>query len=58
MTRTEQETRQEKYRAEVRRTMQMFSDEALRYQDARIIGGIDREECDREIRRRAARREK
>lgn len=43
-----------KYRAEVRATMQRFSDQALAYQDARIIGGIDREECDREIMRRAS----
>lgn len=40
------------YRAEIRRTFQAFSDEALAYQDARIVGGIDREECDREKARR------
>jgi hypothetical protein len=46
------------YRAEIRRTLQKFSDEGLAFQDRRIIGGIDREECDREIRRREnARRE-
>ena len=41
------------YRAEVRETMRQFSDAALAYQDARIIGGIDREECNREMARRA-----
>lgn len=40
------------YRAEVRRTMRAFSDEALRFQDSVIIGGIDREECNRELARR------
>ena len=45
-------TRNEDYRQQVRQTMQAFSDEALAYQDRIIIGGIDREECDREIERR------
>jgi len=40
------------YRLQVRKTFQQFSDHALAFQDARIIGGIDREECDREINRR------
>jgi hypothetical protein len=42
------------YRAQVRETMQRFSDQALAYQDSIIRGGIDREECDRELRRRHA----
>ncbi len=41
-----------KYRADIRRTMRHFSDQALRLQDSIIRGGIDREECDREIMRR------
>ncbi len=40
------------YRVDVRRTMRRFSDQALRFQDSIIHGGIDREECDREIMRR------
>lgn len=40
------------YRERIRETMQAFSDEALAFQDIRIVGGIDREECDREIARR------
>lgn len=51
---SEIDARLEKYRAEVRATMQRFSDAALACQDAHIIGGIDREECDREIMRRAS----
>jgi hypothetical protein len=42
------------YRAQVRETMQAFSDQALASQSARIIGGVDREECDRELARRRA----
>ncbi len=38
-----------KYRMQTRRTMQLFSDQALRLQDSIIRGGVDREECDREI---------
>lgn len=40
------------YRAQARKTMQAFSDQALEFQSARIVGGIDREECDREMLRR------
>lgn len=47
-----QEERLERYRLEVRRTFQAMSDEALRFQSARIVGGVDREEVDREIARR------
>jgi len=46
--------RQKAYRAQVRKTFQAFSDQALEFQSARIVGGIDREECDRELARRAA----
>ncbi len=45
-------TLRDKYRLQIRKTFQGFTDEALLYQDARIAGGIDREECDREIDRR------
>ncbi len=51
--RAEHEARLAKYRADVRKTFQRFSDEALAFQSARIVGGIDREECDREIERRS-----
>lgn len=40
------------YRARVRRTFQAMSDEALAFQSARIVGGIDREEVDLELGRR------
>ncbi len=43
------------YRESVRETMRAFSDEALAFQSSVIVGGIDRQECDLEIRRRAAR---
>lgn len=43
----------ETYRAQVRRTMQAFSDEALAYQAGIIVGGIDREELERELERRS-----
>jgi hypothetical protein len=52
---TDIDKRLDEYRTQVRRTFQKFSDEALAFQDARIIGGIDREECDREKARRAQR---
>jgi hypothetical protein len=42
----------DEYRQQVRETMQAFSDQALAFQDSIIRGGIDREECDREIARR------
>ena len=45
----------EQYRKRVRTTFQQFSDQALAFHDARIVGGIDREECDREIKRRRSR---
>lgn len=41
-----------KYREEVRKTFQSMSDQALAFQSARIVGGIDREEVDREMARR------
>jgi hypothetical protein len=44
--------REAKVRADFRRTMRAFSDEALAFQDTIIRGGIAREECDREIARR------
>lgn len=47
--------RNERYRAQVRETFKRLSDKALGYQDAVIRGGIDREECDREIARRRER---
>lgn len=43
----------EAYRARVRETFQSLSDQALAFQSAVIVGGIDREECDAEILRRA-----
>ncbi len=46
------EERMAAYRLQVRETMGYFSDQALRYQSSIIRGGIDREECDREIVRR------
>jgi hypothetical protein len=50
----ERQAKLDAYRAQTRRTMQAFSDQALCFQDSIIIGGIDREECDREIMRRLA----
>ena len=50
--RKEHETKMAAYRQQVRETFQKFSDQALAFQNARIIGGIDREECDRELARR------
>ena len=44
------------YRAEVRETFQKMSDEALAFQSSVIIGGIDREEVDREMEMRRQRR--
>lgn len=41
------------YRVEIRSTLRSLSDEALRYQDGIVRGGIDREEIDAEIARRA-----
>ena len=52
MTTTQDTERNAKYRQEVRKTFQMMSDQALAFQSARIVGGIDREEVDREINRR------
>jgi hypothetical protein len=46
------EQKMEQYRQEVRKTFQSMSDQALQFQDMRIVGGIDREEIDREINRR------
>ena len=43
------------YRAEIRETVQRMSNEALAFQDRRVRGGIDREELDRELARRAGR---
>ena len=40
------------YRSEVRQTFRALSDEALAYQSSIIVGGVDREECDREVARR------
>lgn len=47
------EERLAEYRASIRRTFQSMSVQALDFQSARIVGGIDREEVDREIGRRA-----
>lgn len=40
------------YRQQVRKTFQSMSDQALAFQSSIIRGGIDREECDREMTRR------
>jgi hypothetical protein len=45
--------RHEAYRLEARRTFEAMSDAALAFQGARIVGGIDREELERELGRRA-----
>lgn len=42
------------YRLQVRETFQRFSDQALAFQSSIIRGGIDRQECDRELERRRA----
>lgn len=47
-----QEERFAQYRREVRETMKAMSDEALRFQARHVIGGIDREELEREMRAR------
>jgi hypothetical protein len=44
----------EGYRETVRGTFRRLSDRALAYQAGVIVGGIDREECEAELRRRAA----
>ena len=49
----EQQAKFDKYRDEVRKTFQSMSDQALAFQSARIVGGIDREEVDREMNRRS-----
>lgn len=41
------------YRSEIRHTLQGMSDKALAYQALVIVGGIDREELEREQARRA-----
>lgn len=41
------------YRTQIRKTFQSLSDRALAFQDGRIVGGIDRQECDAELLRRA-----
>jgi hypothetical protein len=40
------------YREQVRETLQAMSDQALRFQDTVVVGGIDREELNRELTRR------
>lgn len=50
--RDEHEKHMAEYREQARRTFQQFSDQALLFQDTIIRGGIDREECDRELNRR------
>ena len=54
MTKTENISRTEKYRIEVRKTFQSMSDQALSFQDMRISQNdcIDRQEINREINRR------
>lgn len=44
--------RELRYRLQVRGTFESMSDEALAFQSSVIVGGIDREEVDREIARR------
>lgn len=45
--------RHETYRANVRRTFRMMSEQALAFQAGVIVGGIDREELEAELDRRA-----
>jgi hypothetical protein len=52
VTATETVTVPDSYRDQIRRTFKAFSDAALAFQSERIIGGVDREECDRELARR------